>query len=332
MKRTGNSAICPPGTMTARATPPPIEPRRLMFVTGKGGVGKTTVTAALAVAYARRGRRVLVAMGGAHERLSAILRTPPIGHELCALRPGIWATRIEPERAMQEYGGKVLRVRALTRLVFQHDVTRSFFRAVPGLPEWAVLGKAWYLSTDPPDEELPRVDTVLFDAPSTGHAFHVLQVPRVITAVAPGGVLRRDAEQAWASFIDPVRTGVVVVGWPEDIATTETIELAQTLIYDLGLPFSGLVLNGRLPPLFSAAQREALLAQPELLQRPLAGLDVRPADAALAAAARYAARERIQLRNLARLRTELGLPVHELPHLTDGVGGPEAIEQLAELL
>jgi anion-transporting ArsA/GET3 family ATPase len=290
------------------------------------------VAAALAVALARRGKRVLIAMGGAHERLSATLRTPPIGHEPRELRPGIWASKIVPELAMEEYGGLVLRVRALTRLVFDSQITRSFFRAVPGLPEWAVLGKAWYLSTESRADGSARFDTVLFDAPSTGHALHMLQIPQVIMAVAPSGALRRDAEKAWQSFLDPTLTGVVVVGWPEDMATTETIELVRALRGRLKLPLSGLVLNGCLPSLFTAAQRGELLAQPELLPAPGQRWEGDASETVLAAAARHAAREEVQLHNRERLRVALGMPVLELPHLADGVSGPEAVERLADRL
>src|SRR5205823_6566160 len=163
-----------------------------VFITGKGGVGKTTVTAALALALSARGKRVLVAMCGAHERLSAMLDTPPVGHDMVHVAPNVWASRIDPERAMQEYGAIVLKVKAVARLVFDNKYTHGFFRAVPGMHDWAMLGKAWWHTTEMVGDE-PRFDVVLFDAPSTGHGLDMLRVPKVILDIVPPGGLRRDA-------------------------------------------------------------------------------------------------------------------------------------------
>ncbi|MBW2459696.1 MAG: ArsA family ATPase, partial [Deltaproteobacteria bacterium] len=193
----------------AGKTESPLESRRFMFVTGKGGVGKTTVCAALALALAARGKRVLVAMCGAHERLSAILETPPIGHDIAAIADNVWATKIEPERALEEYGQLVIKVKAITRAVFGNQYTRGFFRAMPGLFEWAMLGKAWWHATEQLADGSPRFDCVLFDAPSTGHGLDMLRVPKVILDIVPPGVLRRDAERAWEMFRDPARCGVL---------------------------------------------------------------------------------------------------------------------------
>ena len=313
--------------------PNDLDSRRFLFVTGKGGVGKTTVAAALALALASRGKRVLIAMCGAHERLSSIMGTPPIGHEMSRVSDGIWASKIEPELAMEEYGQLVIRVRAITRAVFDHQYTKALFRAIPGLFEWAMLGKAWFHTTEKGEDGTHRFDVVIFDAPSTGHGLDMLRVPKVILAVAPPGVLRRDAERAWSMFQDPAQSGVVVVSWPEEMPTTETIELVEALQNELALPIAKLVVNGVLTPLFGGAEREQLLADGSLLElgtKPAAGQ--RPGDVALGAAARRAAREGLQEQALDRLRTAIGLPMTVLPFLLEGAGSPEGARQLAALL
>ena len=316
-------------------TSSPLKARRFHFVTGKGGVGKTTVTAALALALARRGQRVLVAMCGVQERLSSILGTGPIGHDVMALGDNLWATKIEPERAMEEYGELVIRVKTVAKLVFDNKYTNTFFRAVPGLFEWAMLGKAWWHTTETRDDGSPKYDVVLFDAPSTGHGLDMLRVPKVILDIVPPGVLRQDAERAWALFRDPQRCGVVVVTLPEDMPATETVELVTALRQELGLPVQRLVVNALLPPLFGEADRDALVADDglfELARSMSGGRTAEGADAAaatLAAAARRAAREQIQARNIARLTAELGLDTTILPFLFDGAGTPEGAHQLS---
>ncbi len=300
--------------------------RRFVFITGKGGVGKTTVTAAIATALGARGKRVLIAMCGAHERLSSMLETPPIDHDIVSVAENVWATKIDPQRAMQEYGEIVIKVRAIARVVFENKYTHGFFRAVPGLHDWAMLGKAWWHTTETIDGA-PRFDLVLFDAPSTGHGLDMLRVPKVILDIVPPGVLRRDAESAWQLFHDPARSGVVVVSLPEDMPASETIELVGALKSELDLPLAGVVVNALLTPLFREPEREALLADGALFELAKSGRVDR--DATLAAAARRAAREQIQARNVARLESELGVGLTILPYLLGEAGTPGGIRELA---
>jgi anion-transporting ArsA/GET3 family ATPase len=316
----------------------PIEARRFHFITGKGGVGKTTVTAALALAFARRNKRVLVAMCGAQERLSSLLGTPSIGHDVMQVRPNIWATKIEPERAMEEYGELVIKVKTVARLVFDNKYTNAFFRAVPGLFEWAMLGKAWWHTTELDKAKRPKYDVVLFDAPSTGHGLNMLRVPKVILDIVPPGILRQDAEKAWDLFCDAERCGVLAVTLPEDMPVTETIELTSTLTGELGLPVQRLIVNGRLSPLFTSEERRNLVSDSELfaIARDVSGgrsvAQLQPGVAALAAAARRAAREEIQERNIIRLQQECGLPMTVLPFLIEGAGAPGSVESLSQIL
>lgn len=305
-----------------------LDSRRFVFVTGKGGVGKTTVTAALATALAGRGRRVLIVMCGAHERLSTMLGVPPIGHDVVGVAPNVWATRIDPDRAMEEYGELVLKVRPLARLVFENRYTRGFFRAAPGLHDWALLGKAWWHTTETRDGR-PRYDVVLFDAPSTGHGLDMLRVPRVILDVVPPGVLRRDAEQAWALFHDPERTAVVIVSLPEDMPVTESLELADALRDELHLPVERVVVNGLWPALFEPHEREALTSNEALFRFAQEGTDDAPAEAAVAAAVRRAAREQGQARNLERLRAAFKGAMTLLPFVPGTSGTAERLRELA---
>lgn len=307
-----------------------LDDRQFLFVTGKGGVGKTTVCASMALAMAARGKRVLVAMSGAHERLSSILGTPPIRHAVQSLAPNIWATKIEPEPAMEEYGELVIGSKTVAKAVFDNRYTNAFFRAVPGLFDWAMLGKAWWHTTEVGDDDQPKYDVVLFDAPSTGHGLDMLRVPKVILDIVPPGVLRRDADAAWAMFRDPTRSGVVVVTLPEDMPTTETIELVGALQGELGLPVHRLVVNAMMPPLFDPAERKKLTSDSKLLDVRLRPKD--PGERALAVAARRAAREASQQDCKERLAETLDVTMMTLPFLLDGAGTPEGARQLAAYL
>ena len=232
-------------------------PRRFLFITGKGGVGKTTVTAALATALAARGLRVLVTVCGAKERLSTLLGGPALDSTIRELTPNVFGVQLVSEVALREYGAMKLKNRVLVDAIFDNKYVSGFLGGTPGLKEWSLLGKAWYHAIEE-ENGRPRFDVVLFDAPATGHGLDMLRVPKVIVDIAPPGLLRNDAEKAWQMFQDPARSGVVVVSLPEEMPTNETLELCTALRSELTLPIAELVVNAHLNPLFSAAERAEL--------------------------------------------------------------------------
>ncbi len=289
--------------------------KRFVLVTGKGGVGKTTVCAAEALSLAAKGKRVLVAMCNAKERLSGMLGSGPIGPTVVAVQPNVWAVNMLPEKALEEYGVLVLRSRALYKTLFDNAYVRTFLRAVPGMQEWAMLGKAWWHTTERLPDGTFKYDVVILDAPATGHGLDMLRVPKVIIDVVPPGLLRRDAERAWALFKDGETCAIVLVTLPEEMPTTETIELAGAL-RELGLPIGRVVVNGLLPPLFSREERAVLEG--------LGAFDIASAgDAGLAASRDRAARERLQADSLGRLSRELPIAPSFLPLLFEDPSGPK---------
>lgn len=300
---------------------------RFLYVTGKGGVGKTTVCAALARAMAARGKRVLVAMCNAKERLSGMLGGPPIGFDVVSAAPNIDAVNMIPEKCLEEYGVLVLRSKTLYQALFENKYVKTFFRAVPGLYEWSMLGKAWWHTTEllsgkltddpfPPYGDAWKYECVIVDGPATGHGLDMLRVPKVLLDVAPGGPIRKEAERAWRLFQDPTHAGVVVVALPEDMPANETVELA-TEIRAMNLPIPRLVVNGVLPSLFQPSDRDVLAEAPGSI---------------LAAARARAVREGIQNAAMEKLAS-LRLPTVQLPFLAHPpASDPSSILKLARLL
>jgi anion-transporting ArsA/GET3 family ATPase len=281
-------------------------------------VGKTTACAALALALAESGRRVLVAVMGAREGISTLLGGSPLGSDIAELRTNIFGVALSAGAAIREYGHMKIKSRMLAGAIFENSYVQSFFAGAPGLKEWALLGKAWYHSTEMVDGA-PRFDTVLFDAPSTGHGLDMLRVPKVILDLAPPGILRTDAERAWQMFQDPSRAGAVVVTLPEELPVNETEELVQALRGELELPIAALVVNGVREMIFEPKDRAELSKLvPRLPFRDGAGA------AALDAGVRRAERERAQAENRARL-SALALTEIELPWILGGAATNEAL-------
>ena len=311
---------------TASSRPPSpagLENKRFLIVTGKGGVGKTTVCAAEALALAAKGKRVLVCMCNAKERLSTMLGSQLVGSQVVPVAPNVWAVNMDPEVALEEYGMMMLKSRALYKLLFDNKYVRTFFRAGPGMAEWSMLGKAWFHTTELEDDGTNRYDVVILDAPATGHGLDMLRVPKVITEVVPAGLLRRDADRAWEMFQDPKRSAVVLVTLPEEMPTTETIELAHALRDDLKLPIGKVVVNMVLPPLFEKPERAALEGA-----GPISGTD--PSDVAIASGRSRAMRERVQAEALHRLSEELPISPSFLPQMFEDAAQPSAIRELSK--
>jgi anion-transporting ArsA/GET3 family ATPase len=302
-----------------------LDDKRFLIVTGKGGVGKTTVCAAEALALAARGKRVLIAMCNAKERLSAMLGSDLVGNQVVLVSQNVWAVNMDPETALEEYGLLMLKSRTLYKLLFDNKYVRTFFRAVPGMAEWSMLGKAWWHTTEVGADGRPRFDVVILDAPATGHGLDMLRVPKVIVDVVPPGLLRRDAERAWKMFQDPATSAVILVTLPEEMPTSETIELAHALRDELNLPIGKVVVNAVLPPLFSREERAKLEAVVDAVDDPIT-----PGEAALRAGRDRATRERVQAESLARLSKELPVPPSFLPLLFEDAASPAAIRELAK--
>jgi anion-transporting ArsA/GET3 family ATPase len=303
--------------------------RRLLILSGKGGVGRTTVAAALARAAVHAGKRVLLAQMDSPERLGRLLgHQAGIGPEVTPVSEGLDAVNMNARQALHEYGIMVLRFEAIYRTVFENRAVRGFLNAIPGLDAYAMLGKAWWHTTErqPDGGGRFRYDLVILDAPASGHAATMLRIPQAIVDTMPTGPLARDAAAMGSLFRDPARSAFVIVTLPEELPARETVELARVVRGDLGLPLGPLVVNGMPPAELADPAVRAVLGRLATTTGD-ATLDVTVAGAALLAARRSEAEE-----VLAGLRRDPGLPLVELPRLPTTDCGPAEIDELARLL
>jgi anion-transporting ArsA/GET3 family ATPase len=290
--------------------------RDLIVVTGKGGVGKSTVAAALGIAAARRGQRVIVAEVSARTDVRRALGAEDAAHEE-ELVEGLHHVSVDPQAAMEEYLIDQL-PRALADVLASSRAFTYFAAATPGMRELLMIGKVWDLAQDERRTGDRAYDLVVLDAPATGHGLAILRAPRTFGEVARVGPIARQARTIDEMLTDQSRTGVVAVARPEEMPVSETLDLERALHDDLGLALDLVVANGVLPDRYTEADAAALRAQ-----KPTAAL-----SAALAAHGRACA----QRPELARLRRESAAPVAPLPLLFQPVLDRIAIERLADRL
>jgi anion-transporting ArsA/GET3 family ATPase len=308
----------------------PLLDRRLHVVVGKGGVGKTTVSAALARLLAARGRRVLAVEMDVAGRLPAMLgvRDPAVREPLVA-GPNLHVLSVDGRAALEEYLGLVVPVRRLLKTVVQSRIYQYFVAAAPGLKELMTVGKIWYEATR--EEDGRHVwDAVVVDAPATGHGLQYLRMPRAARDTFGAGLVQREAAKVTSLLEDVAVTAVHLVTLAEEMPVTEALEAATTLREQLAMPLGWVVVNRLHRRTFAPAALDALDA---------AAAAATKEDGALLRCVSERAREEqgwaaINAQHLARLRAALpaSLPVVELPFLFVEEFDAHALDALVDVL
>lgn len=216
--------------------------RKLVVVSGKGGVGRTTIAALLGLALAERGKRVLVATTGHDDRLAWMLGAQRLTDAAQQVRGSLWIQRLVAHTCIREYGGLVLHSQKISSAVFDNKLVRRLMRAIPGLDDFSLLGKAWHEAA-----RGDSYDCVIFDGPATGHLLYTLQVPHAILETVPTGPLTSEAQLMQAALEDPAISAAVLVGLPEAWPLTELGELGGALQRDVHLDVAAIAINGLWP-------------------------------------------------------------------------------------
>src|SRR5688500_3905147 len=239
-----------------------LQERRLVYVTGKGGVGKTTVAAALGLAAAEAGRRTIVCEVAEQDRVSRAFRREGVTAETeLQLAENLWAITIDPTKALQEWLAKQLGGGAPLRMMTRSHAFQYFVAAAPGAKELITIAKVWELAQlSRWDARNRTYDLVIVDAPASGHGLAMLTAPATFGEIARVGPIRRQAFKVRDMLADRRRTGYVAVALPEEMPVNETLELGTRLREAVGRGLDAIIVNGLYPDRFRGKEVDALRA------------------------------------------------------------------------
>ena len=307
---------------------PPLLDRKLLFVTGKGGVGKTTVAAALALAASQLGKRTLVGEVDAKGNLADFYEVAPTSFTPREVAPGLFAMSMHTEESLKEYLRLQLKIPVLARI---GPLARTFdfvAQAAPGVKEVLVIGKFLW------EVRERHYDIVVVDGAATGHAVAQLAAPEALREVVKVGLIRDQTDWMLETLGDPAKTGAVIVASPEEMPVNETIELAGRIKEQTNVDLAAVIVNRVLPELFGRGEEEVFdqLREPEMVAA-LATATGGPVDAVLDAAELAVTLRRTRAGHLARLREGLaGSELLYVPELFTRHHGVRATQLVADAL
>ncbi|HZO80181.1 MAG TPA: ArsA-related P-loop ATPase [Candidatus Binataceae bacterium] len=296
--------------------------RRALIVVGKGGVGRTAVSAALALARARQDARVLAMEYDRMGPLTAALGRAKPSLVPVEVAPRLYALVLDGARQLEEYLGTVVPNRALLRAIVRSRAYRYFIDAAPGLRELIIIGKIFHeLERRPPS---PPWDLIVLDAPASGQALSLFRMPLAAHQTFGGGVVGREAHNVASLLRDPRRCAVVLVTAPEPFAVRETLETYHAL-REMGLTLGAVVFNRTRAPRFDAP------AAARLVRRPALRAAAPHLDELCALARAELARAAAERRAIALVARRTGAPVIRLAECAGAEAG-ELVRALARQL
>ncbi|MCB9787574.1 MAG: ArsA family ATPase [Deltaproteobacteria bacterium] len=302
---------------------PPAQ-QRFVIVAGKGGVGKSTLCAALGLLSARSGLRTLIVELNARQKAPGLFGKEPAGYEVQELEPGLFALAIQPEPALHEYALRKVRFERVYRTIFQNEAVKRLLAMVPGMTELLLLGKAFDLEREEERGE-PVWDRIIIDSPATGHGVSLLRLPSAILGVIERGPMADEVRAMRDLLVDPARTRIHLVTLPEEMPVRETFDLLEQIDTLLEIPKGWLFINGVWPEVLDTDDEEVL----RLFRSTAHGQDP-VVDAAVERAERMAERRRFQETYLAELARGVDMPQVQVPYLFVPEFGREAVHTLAD--
>ena len=224
--------------------------QKLHFLTGKGGVGKSTLAILLSLSAVERKKKVLLVELDPQGTLSSFFNQT-LNATPCPLAPGLDGILITPRTALREYIVKQVKFSKIYDLIFENKAMHFFLDAAPGIDEIAVIGKIFYL------DQQKKWDMIIVDTPASGHSLYLFKSPKVFLDITKVGPIAKRSEELYEMLLNPKRTAIHLVCLPEELPIQETLEL-NSEIKKLKLPLGKVFLNKMLPLLQNTATEASL--------------------------------------------------------------------------
>ncbi len=227
--------------------------KRLLMVTGKGGIGKTLTSFALAQMAVAKGKRVCLIESSAHDQLAPLFGSEPIGHNLRELSPGLFVINLNAQDNFRDFVIKHLCFARLFEKVFTRPIVRSFIQMMPGIAELTLLGRLYYFSEL---EKEHKFDLVILDGYASGHFYSLMKTPDAVMHSGMVGPIIEETRRVRAFIADPQKSAVVLVAVAEDLVVSEALDFAGKLQADTPAPLAAILVNRCFPQLVSGVVRE----------------------------------------------------------------------------
>jgi len=233
---------------------------RLLFVVGKGGVGKTTVSAALGIAAKRLNKTVLMIEVGDADAIGQIFDRGTLPESPMQIQPGLWGVRINARSVLQEYIKLHVNIPFIAARIVRSKIFDYIIAATPGLKEVMTLGQIWRWEQDKTFDNVPHFDLIIVDAPATGHGVSLLMLPQTLINMLKMGPIVEQTRVVHNLLIDPVKTCITLVTIPEELPVNEALEFKTIASEKLEMPVQKTLINSVYPNNFSAADENKICA------------------------------------------------------------------------
>ena len=303
--------------------------RRLLFVTGKGGVGKTTMAAALGLLAAQQGKRTLVCEVDAKGNLSDFFETKPFSFRPRQIESGLYGMAMNTEESLSEYLRLQLRIPVMARVGPLAKAFEFVATAAPGVKEILTVGKLAY------EVRAGNYDLVVVDAVATGHIVGQLAAPQAINELVQVGLVRSQTDWMLELLGDPAITGLCITATPEEMPVNETMELVERIGVETNVDLAAIIVNRVLPELFGRSEEQCFerLNEPAVLST-LSEVTGDPVEPVFDAARLAVTLRRTRAGHLDRLRAgvQADVPLLFVPELFSRSHGVRATRQVASYL
>jgi len=231
--------------------------KKLQFFTGKGGVGKSTVVAAVAMLAAKNGLRTLIVEIDTASAMKRIFQVPFVGFVAMEVIDDIWVINIDPQEALAEYIEQNIKIKRIAKKISENQILQYFFKAAPAVNEFVAINKIWNLFNQK-SNGIQTYDLILVDLPATGHAISFLNLPGSISEIIGTGLIRKLIGKYEDMLSDPDSTALNFVTLAEQMPVTETIELFNEAKKRLNVSLGWLFINSTQADIFDKSETELM--------------------------------------------------------------------------